>query len=130
ALDRIASLANRDGLPPLLAMLDGILVPAPFFGVGSSPDIENAAMMMAVVRVRGLGLPDREFYLRDDARSVELRRQYVDHVGRMLQMAGSTSDPAAAAETVMRVETALANAQLDAVARRNPANVNHRMTRK
>ena len=128
-LDRIASLANRDGLPSVLAMLDSIMVPPPFFGVGSLPDIDNADVMMALVGVRGLGLPDRDYYFRDDAKSVELRRQYVEHIGKMLQLFGAPADPAAAASaTVMRVETALAKPQLDVVARRNPANVNHKMT--
>ena len=127
-LDRIASLANRDGLPSVLAMLGSVMVQPPFFSVGSGPDIDNADVTMALIRVRGLGLPDRDYYFRNDAKSVELRRQYVEHVGTLLQMAGSTPDPAATADTVMRVETALATPQLDVVARRNPANVNHKMT--
>ncbi len=125
-LDRIASLANRDGLPTLLALLHSIGTPA-FFGVGSKPDIDNADLTMAVVGAGGLGLPDRDYYFRDDARSSELRREYVQHVSKMLALAGS-ADTNAAAAVVMRVETALAMPQLDVVARRDPANVNHKMT--
>ena len=43
---------------------------------------------MAIVDQGGLGLPDRDYYFRDDAKSVELRKQYVEHVGRMLALAG------------------------------------------
>jgi len=125
-LDRIASLSHRSGLPAVLAMLHPIGVPA-FFGVGSAPDIDNADMHMATVGAGGLGLPDREYYFRDDARSVELRRQYGEHIGRMLQLAGATPDAGAASATVLRVETAIARPQLDVVARRDPANVNHKM---
>jgi endothelin-converting enzyme/putative endopeptidase len=125
-LDRIASLADRSGLPSLLAMLHPIGVPA-FFGVGSVPDIDNADMNMAIVGGGGLGLPDRDYYFRDDAKSVELRRQYVVHIGRVFELLGVTNDPAAAAATVMTVETAIAKPQLDIVARRDPANVNHKM---
>jgi endothelin-converting enzyme/putative endopeptidase len=125
-LNRIASLPDRAGLPAVLALLHPIGVPA-FFGVGSAPDIDNAAMNLAIVGGGGLGLPDRDYYFRDDARSVELRRQYVVHVGRMFELLGLTNDPAAAAATVMNVETALAKPQLDVVARRDPANVNHKM---
>jgi len=126
ALDRIAALPGRAGLPALLATLHPIGVPA-FFGVGSAPDIDNADVSMAIVGGGGLGLPDRDYYFREDAKSVELRRQYGDHIGKMLQLAGSTPDPAAASAAVLSVETALARPQLDVVARRDPANVNHKM---
>ena len=125
--DRIASLANRDGLPAVLGLLHSIGTPA-FFGVGSAPDIDNADMNMAIIGGGGLGLPDRDYYFRDDAKSVDLRRQYVQHVSKMFELAGATSDPSVAATTVMNVETAIARPQLDVVARRDPANVNHKMT--
>jgi len=126
-LDRIASLSGRAGLPAVLALLHPIGVPA-FFGVGSAPDIDNADVSMAIVGGGGLGLPDRDYYFRDDAKSVELRRQYGEHIGKMLQLAGPAPDSAAAPATVLGVETALARPQLDVVARRDPANVNHKMT--
>jgi putative endopeptidase len=126
-IDRIATLATRDGLPSVLATLHAVGTPG-FLGVTSLPDIDNASLQMAAIFPSGLGLPDRDYYFRDDARSVELRRQYVVHVARMFELLGTTNDPAAAAATVMRVETALAKPQLDVVARRDPANVNHKMT--
>jgi putative endopeptidase len=126
-LDRIASLASRDGLPALLAMLHSIGTPS-FFGVGSAPDIDNADFTMAIVGAGGLGLPDRDYYFREDARSAELRQQYVQHVSKMLELAGSDSEANVASRTVMRVETSIAKPQLDVVARRDPANVNHKMT--
>ena len=54
--------------------------------------------MRAIADQGGLGLPDRDYYFRDDAKSVELRKQYVEHVGRMLALLGATpaSRPAAA----------------------------------
>jgi endothelin-converting enzyme/putative endopeptidase len=125
-LDRINSLANREGLPRLLAMLHSIGTPA-FFGVGAAPDIDNADVSMAIIGGGGLGLPDRDYYFREDAKSADLRKQYVQHVSKMLELAGTTSDPNVAAATVMRTETAIARPQLDAVARRDPANVNHKM---
>jgi putative endopeptidase len=126
-LDRIASLADRDGLPAVLAMLHSIGTGA-FFGVGSTPDIDNADVSMAIVGAGGLGLPDRDYYFREDAKSVELRQKYVQHLAKMFELSGSTSDPNATSATVMRLETALAKPQLDVVARRDPANVNHKMT--
>jgi putative endopeptidase len=126
-LDRIASLANRDGLPAVLAMLHSIGTPA-FFGVGSAPDIDNADVDMAIIGAGGLGLPDRDYYFREDAKSTELRQKYVQHLAKMFELSGSISDPNAASTTVMRMETAIAKPQLDVVARRDPANVNHKMT--
>jgi len=126
-LDRIASIPDRSALPAVLALLHQIGTAA-FFGVGSQPDIDNADMNMAVVGAGGLGLPDRDYYLRDDPRSVELRRQYLVHMGRMFELLGATNDPGTAAAAVLRVETDLAKPQLDVVARRDPANVNHKMT--
>ena len=126
-LDRIAALQSRAGVPALLAALHPIGTFA-LFGVASAPDIDNADVDMMFVGAGGLGLPDRDYYFRDDAKSVELRRQYVEHIGKMLQLIGETREQAdAASATVLRVETALAMPQLDAVARRNPASVNHKM---
>jgi len=126
-LDRIASMSSRAALPSVLAMLHQVGTPA-LFGVGSAPDIDNADMNMAIVGAGGLGLPDRDFYFRDDARSVELRKQYVEHIGKMLQLVATPAEQAtAAAGTVLRFETELARNQLDVVARRDPANVNHKI---
>jgi Peptidase family M13 len=127
ALNRIASLKNRAGLPSLLATLHPIGTTA-FFFPSSAPDIDDAAVQLASIYPAGLGLPDRDYYFRDDERSVELRRQYVDHIGKMFQLLGASADQASSrAAAVMRVETEIARPQLDVVARRDPAKVNHKM---
>src|SRR5262249_54859595 len=93
------------------------------------PDMKNASMIIAGADQGGMGLPDRDYYFRDDARSIEIRKQYVDHVARMLTLAGESADAARKnAEAVMRVETALAKAALDRVSRRDPEKVYHRLT--
>ena len=127
-LDAIASLTDLKALPALLAKLHPIGVNA-FFRLTSSPDFENADVELALVFPGGLGLPDRDYYFRDDPRTTDLRREYTAHVGRMSQLLGTPADRAAAAAvTVMRIETVLAKAQLDLVSRRDPAKVNHKMT--
>ena len=127
-LDAIASLPDVTALPSLLAKLHPIGVNA-FFRFGSAPDFQDADVELAVVVPGGLGLPDRDYYFREDQRSTDLRREYVAHIGRMSQLLGMPPDRAAqSAGTVMQIETALAKAQLDAVARRDPAKVNHKMT--
>ena len=96
------------------------------FYTTSAPDIEHADVNMAIVYATGLGLPDRDYYFREDPKSVELRTQYVEHICKVLQLAGAPVTSADAA-TVMRLETALAGPQLDLVARRDPSKVNHRI---
>ena len=77
----------------------------------------------------GLGLPDRDYYLKTDEKSVELRKQYVAHVTKMFELMGEAPAKAAAdAKTVMKVETELAKASMDRVERRDPNKVYHKMT--
>ncbi|MGE5242790.1 MAG: M13 family metallopeptidase [Betaproteobacteria bacterium] len=127
-LDRIAAFASPADLPALVARLHTIGVNA-FFGFGAEADFKEANMVRAIAGQGGLGLPDRDYYFRDDAKSVELRKDYVAHVTKMLGMLGDAPEAAAAgAAAVMRVETALARAALGAVARRNLEAMYHRMT--
>ena len=85
---------------------------------------------IAGVDQSGLGLPDRDYYLKDDAKSKTLRDQYVDHVARVLQLLGDAPAQAAAgAQTVLRIETELARGHMSRVDRRNPDNTYHRLPR-
>ena len=125
---KIDGLASVTDLPPLVAELHTIGVNV-FFGFGSEADFKDASLEMAIADQGGLGLPDRDYYLRDDAKSVELRKQYVEHIGRVAALVGvPASNTAAIASTVMRIETALAKGALDSVARRNPNNIYHKLT--
>jgi putative endopeptidase len=127
-LGAIAALVNRSKLPSLLARLHQIGVNV-FFGFRSMADTDNANVRIAVVGAGGLGLPDRDYYFRDDQKSADIRRQYVEHVSKMMSLLGSSANQAdRAAATVMRLETALAKSQLDIVSRRDPAKVTHKMT--
>jgi endothelin-converting enzyme/putative endopeptidase len=128
-LKKIAALSNVRDLPSLLAELHTIGAGA-FFSFGAESDFKNASMIMAIVDQGGLGLPDRDYYFRDDPKSVELRKQYIEHVARMYGLLGpGLGDAAAAAAIVMRIETALAKDAFDAVKRRDPAAVYHKMSR-
>ncbi|MGE5243201.1 MAG: M13 family metallopeptidase [Betaproteobacteria bacterium] len=128
----IASIHSAAELPAVVASLHEAGVDA-FFGFGARPDYEQAGSILALLSPGGLGLPDRDYYVRDDPSSVTLRRQYAEHVQKMLALVedvGSNGVPAdrAGAASVLRIETALAKAQLDAVARREPKKVNHKMS--
>jgi endothelin-converting enzyme/putative endopeptidase len=127
-LKNIAALNSVNRLPELVAELHKIGTGA-FFSFGSEPDMKNASVVIAGADQGGMGLPDRDYYFRDDARSIEIRKQYVDHVAKMLTLAGESADAARKdADAVMRVETALAKAALDRVSRRDPEKVYHRLT--
>ena len=99
------------------------------FRFGAQTDLQDAANAIANVDQAGLGLPDRDYYLKTDARSVELRDKYQALVQKELALAGEPAEQAAAdARAVVSIETALATAMLDRVKRRDPANTQHRMT--
>src|SRR5215471_16044098 len=92
-LKNIAALTSVNRLPELVAELHKIGTGA-FFSFGSEPDMKNASMVIAGADQGGMGLPDRDYYFRDDARSIEIRKQYGDHVARMLTLAGESADAA------------------------------------
>jgi endothelin-converting enzyme/putative endopeptidase len=126
-LDRIARLGAKAALPGELAQLHAGGVNAGF-RYGSVPDFKDADSVIAGTDQGGLGLPDRDYYLKDDAKSADLRAKYLAHVQKMLELSG---EPAAAAaldsRAVVDLETALARASLERVKRRDPANLYHKM---
>ena len=127
-LDRIAALRNKTELAPLVARLHRFGADV-VFGFGSGQDFKDSSQVIAQADQAGLGLPDRDYYLKTDARSVELRGKYQGHVERMFALAGYAPAPARrAAAAVMRLETALARASLDLVSRRDPEKVYHKLT--
>jgi putative endopeptidase len=126
--DKVEKLASVTDLPPLVAELHTIGVPV-FFTFGAEADFKDASVEMAIADQGGMGLPDRDYYVRDDPKSVDLRKQYVEHIGTIAKLVGASAENAQAyADTVMRFETALAKAALDKVSRRDPNKIYHRMT--
>ena len=124
-LDRIAALRTAADLPALLAHLHAIGVNA-FFGLGSSQDYADSSAVISFYGAGGLGLPERDYYTRTDAKSVEQRQQYVAHVQKIFVLAGEPDAQAAKdAETVLAIETRLAKASLTITEQRDPQNLNH-----
>ncbi len=129
-LDRIAGLKSKKDLAREIIHLHRQAVNV-LFSFGSDQDFKDAKQVIAEADEGGMALPDRDYYLKDDAKSVALRKQYVEHVQKMFELMGDSSDKAAAeAKTVMDIETGLAKGALDRVSRRDPAKVYHRMTAK
>jgi putative endopeptidase len=101
------------------------------FSFGSGSDFKNASQIIAEVDQGGLGLPDRDYYFKDDAKSVELRQKYVQHVQKMFELLGDAPTKAAAeAKVVMDIETGLAKGALDQTSRRDPQKIYHKLSNK
>ncbi len=126
-LARIAAIKSLADLQAEVARLQGQGVRL-LFGFGSEQDRKNSEEVIAGVRPGGLGLPDRDFYLTDDARSKQIREKYVAHVATMLGLLGDDAAKAKAeADTVMAIETELAKVTMTRVERRDPDKTYHRM---
>jgi putative endopeptidase len=126
---RIAAVHDAGSLAAEVALLHarGVNV---FFNFSSGQDFKNATEVTAQADQGGLGLPDRDYYFRDDAKSKEIRQQYVAHVRKVFEILGDAPEVASRqADNVMAIETALAKGSQDNIARRDPANVYHRITR-
>ena len=126
-LDRIAALQDRKQLAAFLregAKQRGLY----FLGAGAEPDPKNAGTMIVGVQAGGLGLPDRDYYTRTDAKSQDTRQHYLAYMAHLLVLAGESqaqADQDAAA--TMKIETALATASLTRVERRDPYKTYHPM---
>ncbi len=127
-LDRIDALKDKSQLPALMGYLHSSGVHA-LFDFGSEPDAKDSKMEIAGTDQGGLGLPDRDYYLKTDAKSVELRNAYVGHMTKMFGLMGEApSKSASDAKSVLNFETELAKASMDRVERRDPNKVYHKMT--
>ena len=101
------------------------------FGSGSEQDPDDTEKQIASLDQGGIGLPDRDYYTQQDAKSKEIRQHYLQHVQKIFEMLGDS--PAKAkqnAANVMQIETRLAQASWTAVERRNPYKLKHKMNLK
>ena len=121
-LERIGKMSNLEDLQAIVGdlQLEGIGV---VFDYGVFQDLMDSEKYIFYAVQGGLGLPDRDYYLREDEESASLRENYVAHVSRMLQLLGDTPEDAQlAAEAILALETRLAEASLTNVELRNPEN--------
>jgi endothelin-converting enzyme/putative endopeptidase len=126
-LDRIAALHAKQDLPALIAHLHRINLDV-FFDYGSQQDFKDATREIAAIDQGGLGLPEKDYYLRTDDKSVETRKQYVAHLANVLKLLGDQPDVAQSeAQKIMDFETALAKGSQGNVDRRDPLKVYHMM---
>lgn len=129
-LDTVAALEDRSQLAALIAKLQKMFGRAIFFAAGSTQNPDNSEQVIAELDQGGLGLPDRDYYTKEDAKSKETREKYLQYVERIFELSGDDATVAKRnAETVMRVETQLAEASLTRTERRDPNKLKHLTTR-
>jgi putative endopeptidase len=125
-LDQIQQMHSRSEIADIAATM---VSSGALFRFRSDQDYKDSTQVVAEADQGGLGLPDRDYYLKTDAKSVELRNAYVAHLQKMFELLGDKPETAAAeARTVMRIETALAQGSLTRVERRDPQKLYHKMT--
>lgn len=127
-LERIDTVHDATSLAVELARLQAIGVNAGF-GIGSEPDMKDASRTIAAIAQGGLGLPDRDYYVRADPRSKALRAAYEQHVAATFRLIGDSAEQSAAeARTVLTMETDLARASMRNVELRDPYKIYHLTT--
>jgi putative endopeptidase len=119
-LKRIDAIKDAKSLSAEIVRLQEIAITAPL-RLSSAQDLHNPKQMIAEVNLAGLGLPDRDYYLRDEPRFKDARDKYLEYMNTMFTLAGAKDlDAAGAVPAVMKIETALAQARLSRVALRDP----------
>ncbi len=127
-LQRIANVKDKGALMEAVARVQ-LLGPNPLFNFYPSPDLHNANQVIAYIDQGGLSLPDRDYYLKDDAKMVAARHSLVEYATQLFTLSGQSPQQAAdSAQSVLRIETALARAAMDRTARRDPKTRDHKMT--
>jgi putative endopeptidase len=138
-LDRIAALKSKKEITLEIAHLHHLFpgawegndnqTNAPFFGFSGGQDFDDASKVVAQIDQGGLSLPSQDYYIKTDEKSVETLKKFRAHVQKMFVLAGESEAQAAAdAGTVIELETALAHAQMDNIKRRDPKNLNNKMS--
>ncbi len=130
-LNKIAALRSLNDVPALLGRIHLEASGSnAMFGFGANQDFADSSRVIAFAAAGGLGLPDRDYYVKDDAKSQETRARYLIHLRKIFLLLGDATQTASVeAATVMEIETALAKSSLTRVEKRDPHNLFHKFTR-
>ena len=138
-LERIDAVKDKPGLIDEIARLH-MIGPSPLFNFYANSDLHNADRVIAYIDQGGLTLPDRDYYLKDTGKNKDIRQSFTEYMTEVFTLAAKEqpgkesaaaggATPASRADTVLRIETELARAQMDRTARRDPKNRDHKMSR-
>jgi len=124
-LEKIAAIKTLKEFQTLMTA-NAAEVSQPFIGVAAFSNPSNSAVNACYITPGQLGLPERDYYLKTDEKSVEIRQQYVDHITRMLQFLGDSEEVARKqAEVILALETKLAEPRFDKIQSRDFRNYNN-----
>ncbi len=126
-LDRIHAITDKAALPPLFAHLSRFWVRTPYY-LDIGPDEHDTTVYITHLAQSGLGLPDRDYYLKDDAHFTAIRTAYRAHIVKVLTLAGEPVS-AADAEAMIALETSIARLQWTRVENRNPLKTYNKRTK-
>ena len=128
SLAQVDALSSNNQLLPFIAEVHKKGGHTLFYFFGSQDD-QNSSMVIANFYQGGLGLPDRDYYTSDDARSVEMRAAYIEHIQNMFELTGYDATKAeASAQSIMKLETRLAEVSLTRLENRDPFRTYNKMT--
>jgi len=131
-LDRIAAVTDKQALIDEIAHAHMIGANA-LFNFSANSDLHNADHVIAYIDQGGITMPDRDYYLKDDDKTKEVRKSFVEYMNEVFTLAASQSSEKSsssqATDEVLRIETALAKAEMDRTARRDPKTRDHKMSR-
>jgi len=132
-LDRIDAVKDKQALIDEIARIH-MIGANPLFAFYASPDLHNADQVIAYIDQGGLSAPDRDYYLKDDEKTKAVRQNFVDYMTEVFNRVSkdegkSETDAGRKADTVLRIETALAKAEMDRTSRRDPKSRDHKMSR-
>jgi endothelin-converting enzyme/putative endopeptidase len=126
-MDKIATVKDKTTLIDVIAHSHTIGAGG-LFNFYANSDLHNADMVIAYIDQGGLTLPDRDYYIKDDPKQVEMRKNLTDYITQVYTLVGQSPEQAAeSAKTVLRIETELAKAEMDRTLRRDPKNRDHKM---
>ncbi len=127
--DLAAELAHLHQTIPLAWTPSDNQTASPIFGFAGQPDYDDASHNVAQFDQGGMSLPARSYYLDQDDKSKEIRTKYLKHLANMFALTGEKPEQAKAdADTVNAIETSFAEAAMDAISRRDPKNLNNKMS--
>jgi putative endopeptidase len=125
-LEQIDKLSSKSAIADLAARMPDSEI---LFNFTSDQDFKDSSQVIAEADQGGLGLPDRDFYFKDDTKSAEIRKAYLLHVQKMLELLGEKPETAAAdTQSIMRIETELARGSMTRVERRDPTKLYHKLS--
>ena len=129
AMARLAGLPDRGAVVLALSKLQHLTSGNYFFHTGPEQDPDDSDKILVNVNAAGLGLPDRDYYLKDDPKSIETLKKYAEYIAKLMVLSGETPEQGTAdAAAVLKIETALAKASLSRVDQRDPYKTFHKMT--